>query len=240
MSKYFEELDYCPTPIGTVSLRRRRDLSLDIDVYEIKLDDQFVMSSLFTDSEVALARMGLEALPGDDLDVVVGGLGLGYTAEAVLAHKSVRSLIVVELLEAVVSWHETELLPLGAKLKVDARCRFVLGDFFALSSTSGGFDPDKPGRKFHAILLDIDHSPVELLDDRSIEFYQPQGLRRLMQHLHPGGVFALWSNDEPDDAFTERLASVFADARAEPVTFRNPRLEQDFTQTVYLARNAAS
>ena len=55
----FEELDYRPTPIGTLSLRRRRDLTLDIDVFEIKLGEDFLMSSLFTASEVALARLGL-------------------------------------------------------------------------------------------------------------------------------------------------------------------------------------
>ena len=58
-------------------------------------------------------------------------------------------------------------------------------------------------------------------------------------HLKPGGVFGLWSNELPDDAFTARLASVFAEARAEPVTFHNPLQDRDFTQTVYLARTVA-
>ena len=79
MSIDFEELDYRNTPIGVVSLRRRRHVSLDIDVYEVKLGDEFLMSSLFTEGEIALARLGLAGLTGP-LDVVVGGLGLGYTA----------------------------------------------------------------------------------------------------------------------------------------------------------------
>ncbi|WP_244500846.1 hypothetical protein [Methyloceanibacter marginalis] len=61
MSALFEELDYCPTPIGALSLRRRRDLKLDVDVFEIKLGDESLMSSLFTASEIALARLGLAA-----------------------------------------------------------------------------------------------------------------------------------------------------------------------------------
>src|SRR4051812_36307410 len=113
MSLYFEELDFRPTPMGALSLRRRRQLSTGIDVYEIKLGDEFLMSSLFTVAEIALARLGLGALQRTALDVVVGGLGLGYTAQAVLEDKRVRSLVVVDALPEVIEWHERGLLPLG-------------------------------------------------------------------------------------------------------------------------------
>jgi hypothetical protein len=73
MSLDFEELDYRPTPIGALSLRRRRKLKLGMDVFEIKLGDEFLMSSLFTASEIALARLGLAELSEHGLDVVVGG-----------------------------------------------------------------------------------------------------------------------------------------------------------------------
>ncbi|HEY8587269.1 MAG TPA: hypothetical protein VIL60_11180 [Rhodanobacter sp.] len=238
MHVLFEEIDYCPTPIGAVSLRRRFELTMKREVYEIKLDDEFLMSSLFTASEEALARLGLAAVEGDRLDVVVGGLGLGYTARAVLEHDKVASLAVVEMLAPVIQWHRKGLLPLGAELVADPRCRFVQGDFFALAASDQGFDPASSGRHFDAILLDIDHSPEALLDERSTSFYQPDGLRALATHLKPGGIFGLWSNDRPDAAFTERLAGVFAEAWAEPVTFDNPLQGKPFTQTVYLARHA--
>jgi hypothetical protein len=80
----FEELDSAETPMGTISLRRRLEPSRQIDVYEVKLGDEFLMSSLFTVAEIELARLGLAAADGDDLDVLVGGLGLGYTAQAAL------------------------------------------------------------------------------------------------------------------------------------------------------------
>lgn len=236
MQPFFEELDYCPTPIGAVSLRHRLELTLKREVYEIKLDDEFLMSSLFTASEEALARLGLAALEGDQLDVVVGGLGLGYTARAVLEHDKVASLAVVEMLAPVIKWHRTGLLPLGAGLVADPRCRFVQGDFFELAASEQGFDPESSGRRFDAILLDIDHSPEALLDARSTSFYQPDGLRAMAAHLKPGGIFGLWSNDRPDPAFTDRLAGVFAEAWAEPVTFDNPLQGKPFTQSVYLAR----
>lgn len=237
MQTLFEELDYWPTPIGAVSLRRRFELTFKREVYEIKLGDEFLMSSLFTASEEALARLGLAACDGDRLDVIVGGLGLGYTARTVLEHDTVASLTVVEMLEPVIEWHRTGLLPLGPELTADPRCRFVQGDFFALAASAEGFDPDSPKRRFDAILLDIDHSPEALLDARSTSFYQPAGLRALAAHLKPGGIFGLWSNEKPDTAFTERLSGVFAEAWAEPVTFDNPLQDCLFTQTVYLARN---
>lgn len=238
MSLYFEELDYRPTPIGALSLRRRRNLSLDVDVFEIKLGDEYLMSSLFTASEIALARLGLAKLAGAELDVVVGGLGLGYTAHAVLEHQTVKSLTVIEALDAVIDWHRSALLPLGPGLTADPRCRFVHGDFFALAASKAGFDPEQSERLFDAILVDIDHSPERLLDPRSTSFYQPDGLRRVAAHLHPGGIFGLWSDDAPDETFTRRLAGVFAEAQADAVTFYNPLQNRDFTQTVYLARTA--
>ena len=176
MSLYFEELDYLPTPIGALSLRRRRELSLGVDIFEIKLGDEYLMSSLFTASEIALARLGLAELSGADLDVVVGGLGLGYTAQAVLEHEAVKSLVIIEVLDAVINWHEKGVLPLGPALAADPRCRFVLGDFFALAASKNGFDPNTPARRFNVILVDIDHSPDLLLDPQNAAFYQPTGL----------------------------------------------------------------
>ena len=111
MSAFFEEIDYQPTPIGPISLRRRHDFRLKTDILEIMLGDKHLMSDLFTTSEIALATLDLayhreQDDNGRQLDVVVGGLGLGYTAEAVLCDKSVGSLWVVEALQAIINWHE--------------------------------------------------------------------------------------------------------------------------------------
>ena len=84
MSRAFEEIDHQPTPMGDISLRRRREPTLQVDVYEVKLGDEFLMSSLFTATEEAVARLGLAATSGDRLDIVVGGLGLGHTAKTAL------------------------------------------------------------------------------------------------------------------------------------------------------------
>ena len=238
MSVYFEELDFRPTPIGVLSLRRRRHLTSGLDIYEIKLGDEFLMSSQFTTAEIELARLGLAALPRTDLDVVVGGLGLGYTALAVLENSSVRSLIVVDALAEVIEWHEQGLLPLGKPLTADPRCRLVNGDFFAMAHSADGFDSNAPRRRFDAVLVDIDHSPTNLLHPRHAALYQRQGLARLAEHLHPGGVFALWLNDPPDDAFNEVLAGAFATSAAHVVTFDNSRGDHEASNTVYVGVKA--
>jgi spermidine synthase len=234
MSLYFEELDFRPTAMGVLSLRRRRSPSSGIDIYEIKLGDEFLMSSQFTVAEIELARLGLAALPRTELDIIVGGLGLGYTAQAVLENPRVKSLIVVDALAEVIEWHERGLLPLGKGLTDDPRLRFVNGDFFAMSHSAEGFDRDMPGRRFDAVLVDIDHSPRSLLHPKHAALYQPEGLARLALHLHPGGVFALWSNDPPDEGFERALAGVFATSAAHVVTFDNPLQHREASNTVYV------
>ncbi len=238
MSAYFEELDFRPTAMGTLSLRRRKQLSTGEDVYEIKLGDEFLMSSLFTVAEIALARMGLEALDGSNLDIVVGGLGLGYTAHAVLENSHVGSLIVVDALAEVIEWHERGLLPLGKMLKADPRCRLVNGDFFAMTNSAEGYDPQTPGRRFDAVLVDIDHSPRNLLHPRHAALYEPEGLRRLAEHLRPRGVFALWSNDPPDEAFQSAMAAVLATADTHMVTFDNSLQDRTSSNTIYIGIKA--
>lgn len=239
MSRDFEELDYQETEMGALSLRRRRMHSLaGLEIFEVKLGEAFLMSSLFHAVEEALAHEGLRELDGALWDVVVGGLGLGYTARAALEHLDVRSLLVVEALAPVIEWHRRGLAPLGPQLLGDGRCRLVEGDFFALAGAEAGFDPEQPGRLFHAILLDVDHSPRSFLHPRHADFYTAAGLRKLATHLHPGGVFALWSDDPPDEEFMAALDAAFATVRAHIVTFANPILEADSRSTVYVARKA--
>ena len=129
------------------------------------------------------------------------------------------------------------LVPLGAKLTADPRCRLVNGDFFALAGAGEqGFDHEAPGRAFHAILLDVDHSPRDLLHARHGGFYAPAGLRHLSRYLHPGGAFALWSNDPPDEEFLRGMGGAYADAQAHVVKFHNPLQGREAANTVYVAR----
>ncbi|GMR20936.1 MAG: spermidine synthase [Gammaproteobacteria bacterium] len=241
MTFEFEELDYQGTPLGEISLRRRSEPKLEgAIVYEVKLGDEFLMSSLFTEAEIQLARLGLAALEGHgtnhELDIVVGGLGLGYTAAAVLEAPSVRSLMVIEVMEPVIDWHRRGLVPLGKALASDPRCTLVHADFFDMAASNhGGFDRADPSRLVHAVLLDIDHSPSHWLNPGNSAFYTAPGLRNLADKLHPGGLFGLWSNDPPDDEFTRLLNTVFQSSESHIVSFPNPYTGAESSNTVYLA-----
>jgi spermidine synthase len=225
-AKRFEELDFRQTPIGEVSLRRRWHQVLAVDVFEVILGDEHLMSSVFTVAEIALARLGLAAAEGSALDVVVGGLGLGYTAAAALEDPRVASVQVVEFLEPVIDWHERGLVPLGAELAGNPRCSFVHGDFFSMALPA----------PVHAVLLDIDHSPQHVLHPSHAGLYTHQGLTALAATLHPGGVFALWSDDPPDEQFLDLLRAVFATAEGHLVPFANPLTGGTSSNGVYVAR----
>jgi len=235
VSARFEELGWQQTPMGVISLRRRFDLTVRADVYEVKLDDEHVMSSLFTVAEKELARLGLARTPGAALDVIVGGLGLGYTAQEALQCSRIRTLTVIEYSDAVLDWHERDLLPDTAGLAADGRVTFVCADFFAAAADTVGFDPESPGRTYDAILLDIDHSPRHLLHDPHADFYTYDGLQSASSYLAPGGTFAMWSDDPPDDDFTSLLEAVFTDVEAQQIWFDNPLTRGRSAATIYIA-----
>lgn len=234
MGLRFEELDWQDTPLGEISLRRRVEPTLGVDVYEVKLGEEFLMSSLFTVAEIELARLGLAQTPGDGLEVLVGGLGLGYTAAAALEDPRVKTLTVVDAIAPVIDWHRRGLLPGTAGLAADPRVRLVLGDFFALAAGDQGFGEGTPV-EYDAILLDIDHTPRHVLDPSHAAFYTREGLSAVTRYLKPGGVFALWSDDPPDQEFVEVLSQVFSTARADLVTFPNPVTRGESSNTVYVA-----
>lgn len=234
MGRLFEELDRQSTPIGEISLRRRLEPSLQVDVFEVKIGEDGLMSSLITDGEEAVSTLGLAATSSDALDVIVGGLGLGYTARTTLADPRVRSLRVVEALAPVIDWHRRGLVPIGTTLVDDDRCELVHADFFDLALGGFAFGDGAPAT-FDAVLLDIDHSPRHLLDPGNATFYEPAGMKQLADCLNPGGVFSLWSNDDPDAAYLHVLQEAFNRAEAEVVTFPNPLTGNETSSTIYVA-----
>ncbi len=228
-SANFQELDVADTDLGELVLRRRRTVAAgDEWVYEVKLAGRFLMSSLNTQSERELADRALAKLAGDGLRVLVGGLGLGFTAAAALRDPRVAQVDVVERLPQVIDWHRRGLVPLGASLCADARCRFVLGDCLQLLQ--------QPGELYDAILIDIDDSPIHLLDASHESFYAVAGLQAARRRLRTGGVFALWTSLPAEPEVTARMGAAFADAAVETVVFDNPLLEEPEANALYFGR----
>ena len=238
MPSRFEELDFRKTPRGDVSLRRRADPVLGTDVFEVLLGDEYLMSSAFTVAEEELARLSLSELTGGDLQVVVGGLGLGCTAVAALADERVTCVRVVDAFDAVIDWHRRRLLPASAALLDDRRCELVRADFFAGLSDAAAWGL-RDGATVDAVLLDIDHSPRHLLHPDHAVLYDRRGLASLAGRLRPGGAFGLWSDDPPDEHFLTEMRAVFATAHAHTVAFADPYTGGTSANTIYVGRLAA-
>ena len=230
MGRLLEELDYRPTAMGPLVLRRRWVAAIDTDVVEVILGDEHLMSSLFTVGETELAVRGLASASGTDLRVLVGGLGLGYTAREALADPRVASVEVVDALAPVIEWHQAGLVPLGESLGRESRCRLVLGDFF------GWFETRRPAdAAYDVVLLDIDHSPPQSA---------PPGPRPLL-FAGGAGPCAAGAGGErgirhvvrrgPGPDFLALLESVFPAVRADVVAFDNPLTGGSSTCTIYLA-----
>jgi spermidine synthase len=227
-SSNFKVLAYDESPLGAICLRRRELLSIPgTIVTEITLDHELLMSSFHTESERALASLALARHAGGELRVLIGGLGLGYTAREVLRSTAVSSVEVVEFLPQVVNWMRDGLVPLSDELNGDDRVRVVAGDVYALLA-------GVPERPFDLILIDVDHSPDERLGAGNAAFYTQAGLRLAQKHLAPHGVLGVWSYAEASP-FAHALREVFARVDVEAVTFENRLTDESETNWVFLA-----
>lgn len=195
---------------------------------EVTLDHELLMSSLHTESERALATSALGMHEGSALRVLVGGLGLGCTAHAVLESTRVGTLCVIERLPEVIRWMREGLVPLAPALMADARLQIEEGDVYALLA-------ERPVRRWDLILIDVDHSPDEPLDPVPGAFHTEAGLAGAGHHLAAGGVLGVWSSAR-DPAFEQAMQQAFADARVEEVAFLNRHFGQRQSDWLYFAR----
>jgi len=185
------------TPHGEVALRRRGD------VLELVVDGAFAMDTVDTSTEVALAERALGGHPSPHR-VLVGGLGLGMTARAVLADPRVRHVDVVELAGPLVGWARSGLVPELSGLEGE-RCTLHVADVLdVLAGTSG------PPGPWDAVLLDVDNGPDFLVHASNAPLYTPKGLAAARAVVRPGGLLALWSSHLAP-ALLEALAQVALD-----------------------------
>ncbi len=229
-SPHLEILAYEDTPLGVLCLRRRAFLSRPGTwVTEITLNHEFLMSSYHTASERQLATQAIETHGGDSLRVLVGGLGLGYTAREALTSDCVASVEAVEFLPQVIDWLDRGLFPLADELKADARFSVTAGDVYERLA-------QPPTQPFDLILIDVDHSPDENLADSNLGFYSEPGLRRAKAHLAPRGILGVWSYAE-SSPFADALHQVFQSVTVAEVTFTNEMVDQVVTDWLFFARD---
>jgi spermidine synthase len=197
-------------------------------VTEVLVNGELLMSSHTTVSERALATSALAMHAGAaDLTVLVGGLGLGYTAKAALDDSRVSSVVVVDAIPVLFDWLRAGHLPLSPQLIYDPRFSTTISDVYAdlLGPCATPYD---------LLLIDVDHAPKERLDESSAPFYTVQGQQRVAEHLNPGGVLAVWSAGD-DEEFAAVLGEVYKVAAVEHVTWEDPYLDEQ-TDTLFLAK----
>jgi spermidine synthase len=176
-------------------------------VYELILNGKLLMDSREHASEEALAEIGLGACSGDKLEVLVGGLGFGFTLQAVLRDERVARATVIELEPLLVSLLSRD--DVRADMAVpdltDPRVCVHEGnvrDWIAAVASS----------TYDLIVLDVDNGPESLSAVGNIDLYSEAGLRQCKAVLRCGGVLAVWSS-EPAPQFLRSLAACFEDAR---------------------------
>lgn len=229
-SSNLEILAYEQTPLGALCLRRRRPLQESGTVItEVTLNHEFLMSSYYTASERMLASSALKMHEGERLNILIGGLGLGYTSREALLCDRVKNVEVVEFLPQVIDWLDRKLIPLADELLADDRLTVVEGDIYARLAQA-------PQQKIDVILIDVDHSPDERLDTQNGRFYTREGLLATKEHLAEGGVLAIWSYAE-NPSFTQVLGDVFENIHIEPVSFKHKFLNnEEHTDWLFFAR----
>ncbi len=206
----YDVLDSVETPIGLIYLYRRELLNQPgVEVYSVDIDGRLLMSSVSPRSERQLATSALAMHRGEGLRVLIGGLGLGYTAQAALENARPSTVRVVDRMDFVIRWLKEGLLPLSEELNADERLELVQGDVYAdlLGPASATWD---------LILVDVDHSPDEPLDTASRAFYSAEGQKRVAEHLAPGGVLGVWSAQD-HDSFAAVLAETYPETSREHV-----------------------
>ncbi|QWZ10367.1 hypothetical protein KRR39_00670 [Nocardioides panacis] len=214
---------------GEVVLRERDGDADGAPVLELRVNGVFVMDSQETRTERALATAALDRVPAPH-DVLVGGLGLGYTAQAVLADDRVRRLVVVELEEALVGWMRDGTVPHGPALLADDRLQVLVAD------VRRAVEDARP-TSYDLVLLDVDNGPDFLVHDANAELYRAAFLRAARAALRPGGALVVWSA-AASPALQAALTDVFGAVEPVPLAVRLQAREE--TYWLYLARRAAT
>jgi spermidine synthase len=190
-------LDTAQVPGGGGELRLMRRG----DEFAIMLGSNQLMSSRLSGSEEALATLACERIRTRERpQILIGGLGMGFTLRAALAALGTKAQVTVaELVPAVVTWARGPMAEVFGRSLTDPRVSIRETDVSHLIRASRSM--------FDAILLDVDNGPEGLTREANDALYDRDGLNAARAALHPGGVLAVWSSG-PNPGFTQRLRNV--------------------------------
>ncbi len=202
---------------GELVLRERHEADAPT-VLELRANGVFVMDTVETTTERALANEALR-LVAEPREVLVGGLGLGFTMHEVLADARVERCTVVEIEQALVDWMRDGTVAHGPEMLADARLEIVVADVAVALGEAGDASYD-------LVLLDVDNGPGYLVHDSNAAIYREPFLERARRALREGGVLVIWSADR-SPALEETMRAVFGDAEARAYDVRlQDRAEQ--------------
>lgn len=187
---------------GELVLRERKENGAP-SVLELRVNGLFVMDNFETTTEQALADAALD-LVEEPRDVLVGGLGLGFTMHRVLADTRVERCSVVELEPALVEWMRDGTIPHGPAMLADERANPVVADIAAAVG-------EAPEASYDLVLLDVDNGPRNLVHQHNADLYEPPFLAEVRRMLRPGGAVAIWSAD-PSPELEATLEQVFGNS----------------------------
>ena len=171
-------LERVTTPRGELVLRR---VGADLEVIS---NGVFLMDTRDGRSERALVREAV-ALHGAAGDLLIGGLGVGFSLLEAVGLAALVNIEVLEVEPALVGWHRTHLADRTEAALADPRVRVVVADVAAhLAAHPAGYD---------VVCLDVDNGPDWTVTEANAELYSPAGLALALGALRPRGVLAVWS-----------------------------------------------
>lgn len=219
----YTEIARAESERGTLLLRER--LGDGPPVLELRANGVYVMDSAECSSERAMAEAALAEVARPRW-VLVGGLGLGFTLDRVLADRRVERCAVVEIEQALVDWMRDGTVPHGSQILADSRAHVVVGDIADV------IEETKPS-SYDVVLLDVDNGPGNLVHQPNHSLYLPPFLSRVHAVLAPGGALVIWSADRSPE-LSGTLGEVFGDAeeKAVAVTLQ----DRDDHYWLYVAR----